>query len=471
MRVILVNECERDRVILAERLRAQGYLVEVAPDAASGASMTLAAPPNAVIADLWMNSISGVQLCRLLRSEPGTAEVPVILRAEDEPRNRFWAERAGAAFVRKGRMGELVRTLAREAKEHEDDGFFVQLAGDVMDIRDRIAGHLDAALFDSVIAAEVRSLANCGAFDRFFDLFSQFVAQVTSYRWLALYIYAPERLGLHANPAMSSQCIQEARKHMKTDESVDMVLVEDEDANAESEGPEPIWADISFGNLRLGQVALAVCSGNKQEEDKHLINVIATELGGPLRMTTLIEESRRMATTDSLTSLLNRRAFIEALSELLTYSRNRSRALSLLLFDIDHFKQVNDTRGHAGGDLVLAAVGKLLRNFARQNDLIARWGGEEFVLSLPEADKALGYELAENLRLSIEALDIKDANGDKIPVTASVGLAVLRPNDNLDKLIDRADRAMYMAKSGGRNQVATDEQLEAAESEHQASVA
>src|SRR5262245_65159682 len=114
-RVIVVDPSDVTRDVLARRLRAQGYAVDETAVPAEGADMALRAPPAAVIADLWMPSISGVQLCRLLRSEPATAEVAIVLSSDvDEPRNRFWAERAGAnAYVAKGRTGELVRALAK----------------------------------------------------------------------------------------------------------------------------------------------------------------------------------------------------------------------------------------------------------------------------------------------------------------------------------------------------------------------
>src|SRR5688572_33279005 len=103
----------------------------------TGAELALSAPPAAVIADFWMPGISGIQLCRLLRTEPATADVPVILRGDDDdPRNRFWAERAGAVgYVRKGRVGDLVRMLGKAVVKTDDsDGFFIQLGGGAIDI-------------------------------------------------------------------------------------------------------------------------------------------------------------------------------------------------------------------------------------------------------------------------------------------------------------------------------------------------
>jgi CheY-like chemotaxis protein len=206
-RIILVDPDDDAREVMVRRLHAQGFSLEAFGDAAAGANAALSAPPSAVIADLWMPSISGVQLCRLLGAEPATTDVPVILRGPlDDPRSRFWAERAGAAaYVVKGRMGQLLRALNQAvAAAPEADGFFMQLSGGSLDIRDRIARHLDKALFDSVIAAEVRALASYGSFERLFDGLSQFLSQIVKYRWLSLSTRAPIQLALHHHPKVTT---------------------------------------------------------------------------------------------------------------------------------------------------------------------------------------------------------------------------------------------------------------------------
>ncbi len=213
-RIIIVDPCAEGREVIARRLRAQGYEVDEAADPETGADMALSSPPSVVVADLWMPSISGVQLCRLLRSEPATAQVAIVLCGEaDDPRDRFWAERAGAdAYVRKRRTGDVVRAIARVARPTEpSDSFFFQLGGGTVAIRDRIARHLDAALFDSVIASEARALATADTFERLFDLFVQFLSQVTHSRWVALSTGTPQHLGVHRNPSSLEAETTEAR--------------------------------------------------------------------------------------------------------------------------------------------------------------------------------------------------------------------------------------------------------------------
>jgi two-component system cell cycle response regulator len=453
-RIILVDGQEAARSVTARRLRAQGYQVEEAADPATGADLALSDPPDVVVADLWMPSISGVQLCRLLRSEPATSGVPVILCGEGEaPKNRFWAERAGAAaYVTKGRTAELMRALERvPAVSAQEDAFFFQMSGGTVDVRDRIARHLDKALFESVLASEIRGLGNCDSFERLFDLLAQFVSQVSRYRWLALSTRAPGRFALHTHPSCREASAVEARTLLGVEDEAQETFIEDEDAVGTKTGP-CVKRTIVLGGTEIGSLAFAP-DGEIDDDVEELVTLLAREIGGPLRMALLVEDSQRMATTDALTGLMNRRAFITSMEAELSRARRYDYPLTLLLLDVDHFKQVNDKRGHAAGDRVLSAIGAHLRTTFRRSDFAARWGGEEFVVGLTSTPLEGGYLTAERMREALSRLEIHDDKGELIPVTASVGLSVLQKSDSLDALLDRADRAMYASKSAGRNQV------------------
>jgi two-component system, cell cycle response regulator len=459
-RLLLIDANEQGRAVLAERLRLQGFTVTESGDGAEGAVLALEDPPAAVVADLTMPSISGVQLCRLLKSEVGTSKVPVILRGSEGRRNHFWAEQAGAfAYVPKGRMGELVRALRKSIEENVAEGdFFVVSSTQGLDVRERIATHLDAALFDSVIAAEVRRLGTSESFDRLADLLSQFVSQVTTYRWIAVWRREPVRLAVHTNAGSREQAIKEARETFGLEEGTPLVVIEDDDAVSDEEGPPAMQEAVHFGEHTIGVFALAP-RAPEHKNDRALVATVARELGGALRMATLVEESRSLATTDALTGLLNRRAFLESTGRELARAKRYNDRLSVVLLDVDHFKHINDKRGHAAGDAVLTAVGKLLNGALRTCDLVARWGGEEFVLVLPSTPLEGAEQTAERVREMLEHADIKDGNGDRIPVTASFGVACYAGGENLEQVVDRADRAMYLAKSGGRNRVVCDDPM------------
>ncbi len=460
-RIVLVDG-SGSRDVLAERLRMQGYEVTVTGDPAEAAFLCLADPPSAVVADLWMPTISGVQLCRLLNAEAATENVPIILRGPEQGRrHRFWAERAGAAaYVGKGRMGDLVRAISRAIDAAPDaPRVTTQLRGDLPEIVDRIAGHLDEALFESVLAAEVRALSVCGRFDRLFDLFTQLVSQVTSYRWLAVSTVQPHRLGLHTNPAASVRCQAEACRAMGLHEGFEVMLVEDEDAHEDEAGPEAIVAPIVFGGSVVGRVGFAP-RAPLHTQDTKFVAVLARELAGPVRIATLVEESEKRATCDPLTGLLNRRALGSALEMEVARSTRHGYPFSLTLFDIDHFKNINDSFGHAAGDIVLAAVGDHIRREARKVDLVARWGGEEFVVVLSGADAEGGRVAAERIRAGLERLSLACPYGRAIPVTASFGVAEFQEGESIEAFVDRADRAMYRAKSAGRNRVSVDGEVQ-----------
>jgi diguanylate cyclase (GGDEF)-like protein len=293
------------------------------------------------------------------------------------------------------------------------------------------------------------------SFDRLADLLSQFVSQVTTYRWIAVLRHEPVRLGVHTNAVTRDQALREAREAFGLPEDTPFTVIEDDDASADAEGPPPMRENVYFGDREIGSFALAP-RAIEHKNDRMLVTTIARELGGALRMATLVEESRWMATTDALTGLLNRRAFLESTTREVARAKRYNEHLSVILLDVDHFKQINDKRGHAAGDMVLSAVGKLLNRTLRTCDIVARWGGEEFVLVLPNTSLDRAEDVAERVRGELAAAVITDGNGDAVPVTASFGVAAYSGAETLEQVIDRADRAMYLAKSGGRNRVVCD---------------
>lgn len=447
----LVESDERHRSTLSDRLRAQGYEVETFADPSVAANWVLGSPPHALIADVWMPGVSGVQLCRLLKAEPATADVPIILRAEgNPPKARFWAEQAGAAaYVPKGHIGELVRALDRAITAAPDaSGFFTHFGQ--VDIRDRIAQHLDRALFESVLASSVRALGSCESFARLFDLFSQFVCRVASYRWLAIRVGNPARLALHCNPGSSQLCVAAARAALDATED-ELLLVEDEDALGTESNATVIQCPIEFANRRLGTLAIHPLEGD--EEIGQTLRLIADEIGGPMRIAMLVEEAQRLALYDPLTGILNRRAFMAQLGREFDSVGAELSQFSLLLLDLDHFKVINDTYGHRAGDRVLSELGRLLHQMVRQRARVARWGGEEFVIALADAGQSDARALAEELRERVADLVVKTDDGHTILLSASIGVAARLPEEPFESLVERADRAMYSAKVGGRNRV------------------
>ena len=165
-----------------------------------------------------------------------------------------------------------------------------------------------------------------------------------------------------------------------------------------------------------------------------------------------IAENRfsRLANTDELTGLGNRRSFVERAREAMALSRRHAQPLALLFVDVDGLKELNDNEGHARGDLALKQLARALRQCLRQSDYAARYGGDEFVILMPPTDMHAATIAAERLRAAIET------GNDGLPLTVSVGLASTQGTHvGIEELVARADEALYVAKRAGRNQVCT----------------
>jgi len=158
-----------------------------------------------------------------------------------------------------------------------------------------------------------------------------------------------------------------------------------------------------------------------------------------------------LATTDKLTGVYNRQSFEFHLEQVLDIQQRAKQACSLIIFDIDHFKQINDQHGHLVGDEVLKQVSKLCLEQVRQSDVVCRWGGEEFIVLLPNCDALAAFEVAEKIRLTISQQAF-EVNQHQINLSISCGVAQIKTHEVLASLlIDRADKAMYQAKQQGRN--------------------
>ena len=477
-RILLVDDSASTRALLGLRLRNSGYDVDEVALAAEAVESAHAKPPAAVVTDLWMPGISGLQLCRLLRSEPSTANVPVVLlTASDDRRSRFWARQAGAtAYVMKTEVDRLIDVLKdltsspRTSPPPPPGGSPVVIRGSV---QERLSQLLDASLFESTIAGEVRALAQKAEdLDALFADLAALASDVASYRWLALAtdaISAPHvkyktRLLIHTHPDLKDVAEREARdalevapppERRRADEGEAFLIADKRAVEAEWSTP-PILQHIAFGKTSIGRIALAPSRRGASHDDRRFVARLSTELGGPLRMAALVAEARRLASTDALTGLLNRRAFVERFERARVSGDKKLFPVSVLLLDVDHFKKVNDTFGHDAGDAVLQGVARKLTSMARKSDFVARWGGEEFVVAMTNTAEAGARVAAERVRRAISEAKYKLPSGQDHRATASIGLASAESDGwNLTHLLARADKAMYSAKHRGRNRVET----------------
>ena len=195
------------------------------------------------------------------------------------------------------------------------------------------------------------------------------------------------------------------------------------------------------------------------KETKTLAEWLASQASVALDNARLHDIVQRQAITDDLTGLVNRRRFIEALDAEIERARQFGSPLTIVLADLDNFKQVNDEFGHHGGDVVLRAFADLIRSHVRDVDVSGRIGGEEFAILLPETDRAGAARVAERMRRSLNAVPIAITEERSIHAASSFGVAELVPDQSGDDLLRAADTALYRAKDEGKNRVVTTSEL------------
>ena len=183
-----------------------------------------------------------------------------------------------------------------------------------------------------------------------------------------------------------------------------------------------------------------------------------------------IEELKQQVYYDELTGILNRRGVTDEVEHVFNIMYSSSRAtyrgssketpFVLIFFDVDDFKQLNDTYGYDFGDEVLKEVAGILSESLREGDIFGRWGGEEFVIGIPGVRLRTARKVANKIRGKLKKTELTTPHGDSISLTASFGISKHCPGDTLDDMCDRADQAMYEAKARGKNQIVDERELE-----------
>ncbi len=171
------------------------------------------------------------------------------------------------------------------------------------------------------------------------------------------------------------------------------------------------------------------------------------------RMTGVEQALYQLSNTDPLTGAFNRRHFMSLMDRERKIAERYATPLSVMLLDIDHFKKINDTYGHPMGDEAIKAIAEICRRQVRATDTFCRYGGEEFIVAMPQTDETGATVAAENLRKSISKIELMSDDSRPVRFTVSIGVAQFIGKSTVDQLIECADQALYAAKVGGRNQV------------------
>jgi diguanylate cyclase (GGDEF)-like protein len=210
---------------------------------------------------------------------------------------------------------------------------------------------------------------------------------------------------------------------------------------------------LNAGGEGFGCLALLTQKGLRLAKDQvQTLNAAVNHLALALRNALLYRQVKSMADHDGLTKIANRRRFEERLEEETQRHGRYNQPLSLILMDLDHFKDINDTYGHQTGDAVLRGTASLLVESLRSSDMAARYGGEEFAVILPHTSRDQAAHLADRIRSRVEERNFGEC-ADEVRLTVSAGVAALTPGARSQELVSLADQALYLAKNGGRNRV------------------
>lgn len=454
-RILIVDSVATNRTVLKVKMHAAQFTVDACANRADAEAAILKNPPDLILLNLSDPTEDRHSFCRALRSAAETAAIAIIaVSVTDTSKARFAALDAGADDVLPRPINDAlllarIRSLLRARSTTQE-----------MVLRDSTSRTLG---FEE-IATEFEAAAH--------------VSVLTSVPETQSHVLAILRAGLRHNvrsldPAAvlresASSPTPDLFVIDATDTSIDhstlFGLVSDLRSRAQTRlatqmiiAPKDV-PEIAAMFLDLGAddvVPAGTCAGEVTLRAKALIR--RKQQQDRLRDT--VRNGLHAAVTDPLTGLYNRRYVESHLARLAQQSCNSGRALAVMMIDIDHFKTINDTYGHAAGDMVLVALAKRLRENLRAIDLVARMGGEEFLVAMPRTSAKQARLAADRLRRLIKnTLFATGPDDAQVQITVSVGVAVSAKTGpkkrSLVQICDHADAALYAAKSAGRNKVA-----------------
>ncbi len=451
-RVLVVDDILSNVKLLEAKLTTEYFEVVTAYSGQEALDKIDESNPDIVLLDVMMPGMDGFEVCRRIKANPATAHVPVVMvTALDQPSDRVAGLEAGADdFLTKpvddAALFARVRSLVR-LKMMTDELRMRETTGQSMGLVDPASTLTDNSVSGRILIIEDRP---------------ESVAWFTSALQLAHDVSAVDTF-------------EEALVRVRGGD-YDLIIV-----NLGMRGfdglrlcsqlrslPEgrnvPILVVVSDADRRKLTQALEMGVNDyltRPVDKNELVARVRTQLRKKRyadRLRQNVQLSLEMAITDQLTGLHNRRYMGRHLDNLLVQAQRSGKPLAFVIMDIDFFKSVNDNYGHDIGDEVLREFAKRIAANVRGIDLACRYGGEEFVVVMPDTDMAYAYAVAERLRKSIETtpIEISRAPG-KLTITISIGIASSESNDEkADELLRRADQALYRAKNNGRNRVIAD---------------
>jgi two-component system cell cycle response regulator len=453
-RVLVVDDIPINVRLLQAKLNAEFFDVVTASGGQAALDLIAKEAPDIVLLDVMMPGMDGFEVCKRIKDDPKTAHIPVVMvTALSDSADRVRGLKAGADDFLTKPINDLalfarVRSLLRLKMMMDEWRLREETCGafDLLDTAgalaaDDSAGARVLVVEDNPLAAKsiVATLTADGhtAAVAATTAEAQAAAKAERFDLIMISLLVDGENGLRL-------CSQ-FRSHEETRQTPILLIVDDFDTPRLVKGLDIGANDYLIRPVDPNEMTARVRTQVRRRRYQD-------------RLRQNYERSLSLALTDALTGLYNRRYTQRHLDGLIQRSAATGKPLSVLLFDIDHFKAVNDTYGHDVGDEVLKGVAQRVAANMRNFDMVARHGGEEFVVVMPDTSGDMALPVAERLcqRIAAEPFPVSVPPG-KLDITVSIGLAdYFGAGDNAEEMIKRADRAMYRAKNGGRNRVEAD---------------
>jgi len=475
-RVLVADDSPLVLRLIEKMLSTAGLGVVTARDGLEAVEKAFGEDVSLVILDVMMPRMNGYQACRLLKTEPATRHVPVvILTSKDQAGDRFWGLETGADYyITKDADPQKIVALVKDILSGESPDRSTRAGEgqrDSVDILSRVNELLDRKLYELTILSEIgavsKSLVN---FDETFTAVMSVVVRVVDFAVGAWAFVEDEELQvvLMVRRPLAAAAVDEAKARLLADiakhrSGAPFARVQARlfaPSGAEAGAPEEARLEgfASFPVVRNGELAGLLAVGGRAAariagDTESFMAQVAHHAHIVLENSRLFDRIKNLSIRDSLTELFNHRHSLEVLGNELHRVGRYEGGIGVLMIDIDHFKAVNDAHGHQAGDHVLREIARRLRDGLRAVDSLGRYGGEEFLVVLPHTSVDDARQTAERLRHAI-ANPPFHAAGREMTVTVSIGVAAYPSTaDTPDALIREADAALYRAKQAGRNRV------------------
>ncbi len=448
-RVLVVDDIPANLKLLEARLTAEYFDVTTALSGAEALTACRASTPDIVLLDVMMPGMDGFEVCRKLKADARTAHVPVVMvTALDQVADRIRGLEAGADdFLTKPvndmalitRVKSLIRLkmLTDELRMRADVGREMGLdeALDPLLLTQDLHGRI--LIVDDRRASVERLTASLGALHSLTvepDP-QQALFRATEGEWdLAI-------VSLDLTNFDALRLVSQLRSLDRTRMLPILLVVGEDDRVRLARGLDMGVNDYLQRPIDRQELCARVKTQIRRKRHAD-------------QLRDSVQQTMEMAITDGLTGLYNRRFMSTHLEQTLDQAQRQERSLAVLIADMDHFKSVNDTWGHDAGDAVLKELAERMRGSVRGVDLVCRFGGEEFVVILPDTDLETAGIVAERIRSRVAAEPFRLPDGTLVERTVSVGIGALQsPSDTVETILKRADGALYDAKTGGRNRV------------------